>query len=177
MGIFEKLFKKQSSAMNVTPEAEEQLPPLLADALVEDSKIQRHYITGTAYYQDNIMKLAIQNPVFLLTPKELIKAGRENENIPRYIFSPVKTELIPEPTNPHDSKAIKVVVDGEHVGYIKKGSCGRLLKLINKDGIKKIDCFILGGEKKWVSVWDDEGHYSTGQDKSDFRVKITIYEK
>lgn len=177
MGIFEKLFKKQTTVTNIAPEPEEQLPPLVADALLEGSKIKRYKITGTAYYQDNIMKLAIPNPDFSLTPKDLIKAGRAEEGIPRYIFSPVKTELIPEPTNPYDPNAIKVVVDGEHVGYIKKGSCASVLKLINKDCIEKIDCWIVGGEKKWIHVWDDEGHYRTEKDKSDFYIKITIHEK
>jgi len=31
-----------------------------------------------------------------------------------------KVQIIPEPTNPYDKNALKVVIDGTHVGYIKK---------------------------------------------------------
>lgn len=33
---------------------------------------------------------------------------------------PLVATLIPEPTNPHDKNAIRVVVNGQHVGYLKR---------------------------------------------------------
>lgn len=33
-----------------------------------------------------------------------------------------KVEIEPEPDNPHDPNALKVLVSGEHVGYVPRGS-------------------------------------------------------
>ena len=33
---------------------------------------------------------------------------------------PYLATLVPEPTNPHDKKAVKVIVNGQHVGYLKR---------------------------------------------------------
>ena len=43
-------------------------------------------------------------------------------------------ELIPEPTNPHDPNAIKVLIDGKPVGYLAKDDAQRLAKMRSKDG-------------------------------------------
>ena len=34
----------------------------------------------------------------------------------------VRTALVPEPTNPHDSEAVAVHVNGEHVGYVPRAT-------------------------------------------------------
>ena len=34
--------------------------------------------------------------------------------------------LEPEPTNPYDAKAIKVLVEGKHMGYVTKDDCARV---------------------------------------------------
>lgn len=174
MGFFDKLFKKQPAPQpepdilqKIAPERYEKLPP----------NAHNHRIAGVKYYKENLMKIAKENPDYSLTPKQIIKIGRGDENIYQYKFAPIRTELIPEPSNPQDPNAVKVVVDGQHVGYIKAGSCSRILKLIRENRIEKIDCKVKGGKCKWVSVWSDEGDYETGSRTDDFRIEITIYEK
>ena len=44
--------------------------------------------------------------------------------------------LEPEPTNPFDSTAVKVVVDGLQVGYIAKFDSAKVTKMIEKSGKK-----------------------------------------
>ena len=39
-------------------------------------------------------------------------------------------------------RSIKVVIDGEHIGHIKAGSCAHLLKVIREGRIHKISCKI-----------------------------------
>jgi hypothetical protein len=41
-----------------------------------------------------------------------------------------EARLLPEPTNPHDPKAVMVLVDGYHVGYLPRGSARRYHKRI-----------------------------------------------
>jgi len=53
------------------------------------------------------------------------------------IDKPPGTEvlLVPEPTNPYDSAAIKVVVDGFHIGYVPK----KLTRTVDLDESYELD--------------------------------------
>ena len=113
-------------------------------------------VTGMQHYMDNLMSLAIDNIDYNSSKRVLIDEGLIDERIWEKEFFPVKTEVIPEPNNPVDPKAIKVVVDGKHVGYIKSGSCAHLLKVIREGRIKKIDCEIAGGPYKRINEDYDE---------------------
>ena len=116
-----------------------------------------------------------------MSKRDLIDAGMTDERIWEYEFDPANVELIPEPENPHDPNAVKVIVDGEHVGYVKKGSCKHILKLIAENRILRIDCEIGGGNYKIVSEeYDDEKDkevYTLVRDKTNFFVTLTIREK
>lgn len=172
MSIFGSIFKKQAPINNPTPKQS-----VSSAVVVAEAKTQKHRITGVSHYEKNIMKLAIKNPDYSLTPKQIISSKLEDEKIYQYIFKPTKTDLIPEPTNEHDPNAIKVLIDGEHVGYIKAGSCSRVLKLINEDQIAKIDCRIRGGAYKYICICGDDGEYESEKGKDSFSVEITINEK
>ena len=41
-------------------------------------------------------------------------------------------ELIPEPENKHDPNAIKVIVDGQHIGYVPAKECEKVKKILGK---------------------------------------------
>ena len=41
-------------------------------------------------------------------------------------------ELIPEPENEHDPNAIKVIVDGQHIGYVPADKCAKVKKILSK---------------------------------------------
>ena len=47
--------------------------------------------------------------------------------------------LEPEPTNPFDSTAVKVVIEGVQVGYIAKFDSGAVTKMIEKSGKKSYE--------------------------------------
>lgn len=116
-----------------------------------------YHVTGVQHYEDNLMRLATENYEYDYSKKELIDSCLIDENVYRYFFDPSKVELVPEPENPYDKNAIKVVIDGEHVGYIKAGSCSHLLKVLNEGRMHKIRCAISGGAYKRVNEdYDDE---------------------
>lgn len=108
-------------------------------------------VTGMSHYESNLLSLAVEDDDFDMTKKDLIDAGRVDERISKYFFPVGNIEVIPEPENPVDPKAIKVVADGMHIGYIKAGSCAHLLKVLREDRIKKIEFEIGGGPYKRVS--------------------------
>lgn len=141
------------------------------------SKTQTHKVTGVSHYLDNIMTLKTENFDYDLSKKELINEGYENERIYQFEFYPIKTELIPEPDNPHDPNAIKVVIDGVLVGYIKSGSCSRVHKLLRENRIKKIDAEIGGGKYKYIGYDEDDDKYYIEKDDIPFFVHLNILEE
>ena len=165
MNFFKKLFAKTTSAP----------APSATPAI---SNVKNYRITGVSHYEKNIASLGVLNPAYSLTKRDLIKAKRFDECIYQYTFTPHKTELIPEPTNPHDPNAIKVVIDGAHVGYIKAGSCKQILKMIDEDRIASITSRISGGAYKMLICHDDAcTDCEIDKGKNSYSVQISITEK
>jgi len=55
----------------------------------------------------------------------------------------VDLELVCEPDNPHDPRAVKVQVEGLHVGYLSKGNARTYSKRIEREGGRvKLNGFI-----------------------------------
>lgn len=134
-----------------------------------------HKVIGMPYRMDSLMELAVDNPDYDMSKKEIIECGMEEERIWKYSFYPTRVELRPEPDNPYDPNAIKVIVDGQHIGYIKKGSCSRVLKAINENRIQRIECTIGGGPYKIVEENDDY-EYEMYRESADYSVTLTVYQ-
>lgn len=136
MGLFDILKRKENVVMS--PETQ------------EPKNTQGHKVAGCDYRQAEIKSLGKINPDYSLKKNELIKKKMLDIKVYEYIFPKYSAELVPEPTNEHDPNAIKVIIDGVHVGYIKKGSCTRIHNLINSGGIKGIEAILYGGNYKEV---------------------------
>lgn len=132
--------------------------------------------TGMEHYMDNIRKLAAENPDYDLSKKEIIDNGLTDEKIWKYDFYCSKAELVPEPENPYDQNAIKVVVDGLQVGHIKAGSCVKILNKIKAGKIRGVSCDIGGGPYKIVREDYEEDSYDLECGTSKYFVHLTIYE-
>lgn len=73
---------------------------------------KRFKVAGTSFREDALMSFAHKNPDYDMTTREIIEDGETNARIYRYDFDPVIATLEPEPDNPHDPKAIKVLFNG-----------------------------------------------------------------
>lgn len=170
MGILSSLFGKKEQAK---PAAVKQSPP------VDEKKTARHKVAGTSFRQAEIKAMGKKNPDFALTKAELFKRGLTE--VYEYTFWPVKAQLIPEPENPEDPNAIKVLIDGIHVGYIKAGSCAHIHKLIRENRIEKIEPQIVGGKSKCLVTYDANAKrlddYTLERDDSSFGVHLYITER
>lgn len=137
-------------------------------------------VAGITYHTDSVMNLATENSCYDFTKKELIDEDMTGERIWQYEFDPTDVKLIPEPDNPEDPHAIKVVVDGEHIGYIKSGSCAHIHKLLKQNHIIGISCEIGGGPYKYISEEYDEDKdrdiYTLERDKTNFFAVLKIQE-
>ena len=148
---------------------------------VQDPELKQetHKVAGVSFRQDALRALGTKNPDFDKTKRALIDENRIDETIYEYSFSPKKVELIHEPDNPYseNGNAVKVVVDGQHIGYIKSGSSAHVLKLIEADRIQHVDCFIGGGRSKIVTEDEDDGRRVLETDEIGFHARLTITTK
>ena len=164
--------------------AKESSPPIAQSKkkISEDNTKYRTYkVAGVNHYIECIERLGIENEDYSKSKRELIADGLVCERIWKYVFYDDSAELQPEPDNPEDPKAIKVLVDGEHVGYIKKGSCAHVHKLLKNKAIERIGCTIGGGEYKYLAEeYDDEKEksvYDLEKGETSYFVHLEIYEK
>ena len=93
-------------------------------------------VTGTGHYEENILKLMVENPDFKLGPKALKEQYDDADVIPKLIPGYIQVVLEPEPDNQYDPNAVKVLMNGLLVGYVKKESCSQVKELLNKKDFK-----------------------------------------
>lgn len=173
--------QKEKTAVQNQPIPTQQAPTTPpAKTEIEASPPKPHYITenhrvaGVSHYQQAIMSLAVENVEYDYTKKELEENSFEDEKVWKYEFYPSKVELVEEPDNPHDHKAIKVVIDGEHVGYIKSGSCAHVKNLLNSGRIKDITADIMGGPYKFLYYDDYEEEYELEREETGIHIDLHI---
>lgn len=145
----------------------------------EDQSIKTYKATGMQHRLESLLRLGVENADYLMSKKELVDEGLIGERVWEFDFFPSKVELIPEPDNAYDPNAIKVMVDGEHVAYIKKGSCAHLLKAIKGNRIKNIKCEIAGGRYKYISEdYSESGKeiYTLERDTAPYFVHLQVTE-
>lgn len=148
-----------------------------AAAAKPHAEFERHKVAGTSYHLDAIMELAEDNPDYDMTQREIIDAGMEEERIYQYTFPDSPVELVDDPGNEQDPNAIKVLVAGQHIGYIKRGSTGRIHKLQRSGRVLGITAEIYGGKYKVVICDDDDDgaeRYDLIKDETGYGAAIEI---
>lgn len=170
MGFFSKLFTRKPAPDTPCPE------PVAAPS----TKTVSHKVAGTSYRQEAILAMGAKNPDYALNKRQLVEEYPEGGAVYEYEFDPLRAELIPEPDNPHDPKAIKVLVDGQHVGYIKAGSCAHIHRLLRENRIQKIEPKIFGGKYKDLQPLDEYPEkvtdYELDRGETPFGVRLEITE-
>ena len=132
-------------------------------------------VVGVSYRQDAIQSLGTKNPDFAKNRQAIQDEGLLDKWIHEYKFTPQKVELQLEQDNPIDHAAVKVVVDGVHIGYIGVESSAQVHDLIKSDRIKRIACSISGGRKKrYHRDADEKEEIVLERDDFLFYARITI---
>lgn len=141
------------------------------------AKFERHKVAGTSYHLDAIMALAQENPDYDLTKREIIVDELTDERIYQYTFTDGPVELVDDPDNEHDPNAIKVLVAGQHIGYIKRGSTDRVHNLQRAGRVLGVTAEIYGGKYKVVTCdedYDGTEHYDLIKDETGYGAAIEI---
>lgn len=157
--LIQYLNQPTSTPQDPTPEPLKP-EPFKPEPLVSppQSKVEHHRIAGTSFRLGVIEKLLDENTDYSLSKRELIEQGFTNERIyKRGVYNNFAV-LEPEPENPTDPKAIKVLTEGVHIGYIKAGSCAHIHKALREGRIERAEVEIKGGEYKiLLEDFDEEG--------------------
>lgn len=138
-------------------------------------------VVGTEYRdQTQILSLGTLNSDYKLDKQNLIKKYHGDTIQYEYNFPAYKATFEFEPTNEYDPNAIKVLIQGIHVGYVKKGSCARIRNLINQNKILDISAEIRGGKSKNLYSTCGIGEKPTSKDyvlernSDEFRITLTL---
>lgn len=162
-----------------TPEPPKQEPPKPAAPAQPEGTT--YLVAGVSFREQDILEMADESDEYAWSKKEIIDECYTNDKLWRYHWDPKQVELVPEPDNQYDPNAVKVMVDGVHIGYIKKGSCKHVLRLLEEDRIRRITCTIGGGPYKVVwEEYDDEKDrdvYTLEKDESPIWAKLKIVEE
>jgi hypothetical protein len=180
IALFTRIKPKQSTpqaqpaeAQYVAPSASVVVPESAHDTKLKPDKDsfkhEGHRVAGPSYHRDEIEALGTYNVDYDMTAAEIRDSYDEWDRVYEYVFDPSGVELVPEPENEHDNNAIRVVIDGHHVGYIKHGSNAHIRKLMNENRIVEISAEIGGGKYKQL---DDEGHVT--KDQTEYYVKLDL---
>ncbi|MBQ3503701.1 MAG: DUF4236 domain-containing protein [Oscillospiraceae bacterium] len=168
----------------VAPQPQQPEPstpePMAQEPVVSESDTPRAVgktfkVTGMQYHLDEILSLGFENSDYKMSKKEIIDCDMTDEKIWKYDFCGGDVELVPEPDNPYDPNAVKVLIDGKHVGYIKSGSCSEILSAIEDDRIQRITCKIGGGPYKMVYEDIDSDAYEVEYSKTNYFIHLTVY--
>ena len=125
---------------------------------------------GISFYEKDIIDaLALENDDYDMTKNEIVDAYMTDENIYKYVVQINEVELIPEPDNPHDPNAIKIIADGVHIGYVPAKSTKKIRQLLEKH--PEIMCEVYGGPSKIVFE-ESDGSYT--MKKSDHNIGAEV---
>src|SRR5690606_35629892 len=112
--------------------------------------------------------------------QELIDICHTDQPVFKTTIQDCTAELKPEPTNPNDPNAIKVLINGVHVGYIAAKDCPHLMGKINGGEIKNILATVGGGKYKMVNEdYDsikDKSKYTMETGEDDYFITLHIRE-
>lgn len=136
--------------------------------------IENHKIAGSQYYVENYISFLENDPEYKLDKKELIKKYPDGFTIREYKKGNFSVTLEEDPDNTHDSNAVKVLLNGNIIGYIKKGSCSHIKNLIQRKQIAKVDAVITHGNIKEYSL-NDNGNLTYHETSGGSFIQITIH--
>lgn len=102
-----------------------------------------------------------------LTDAQLAEKYPDDKRVWAYSFPRVPCDLIPEPDNPDDPNAVKIILDGQQIGYVPHLLCAEVLAILKRP--HEIRGSITSGPHKSVTSGDVR-HFD---DPFDIRVTIT----
>jgi len=146
MGLLDLLFGKRTSSKSVSGVAAKKPSP--AKSADEGSAAWCDLpIVGESNYQDALSRIC---------------GGYTRDGHQLH----TRASLVPDPSNPYDANAIRVAIDGQTVGYLKREHAARYTKRLLDEGrsgeVLDVRAYISGG---WRTNQHDSGHFGVQLEK------------
>lgn len=155
-----KANKEQPPVPNPVVSASKIVTPVTQKPKTNKSFRFKCPVVGLRYREENVINLLYENDDY----NDPDGDGR----VYKYDFYDGSALLEPEPTNKYDSNAIKVIVDGEHIGYIPSEKCNKVKELIKEPYTASVS--VSGGPYKELNPDNDKWE----RVKSPFYADLTI---
>lgn len=127
-----------------------------------DGCVQKMYHgAGMTHYMDALMEIAEENSNYTCTKRELKQFLLVNQRVYQYNFHVNTIDLVPEPENKYDKNAVKIILNGHHVGYIRSDETEGIVDLFNSDRVKRLQVVVEGG--KYKILLGPEAYYHDGE--------------
>lgn len=159
MGLFDMFKKKPAPVPAPEPAPEPKPEPKDEKAEKPDPGFKTYdfKVAGVAYHEESLIdNIVFENDDYFMKKSELIELGMVNERIYKYEPSFMNVELVPDPTNEHDPNAIKVIVDGVHIGFVPEKKTAKVKKILDKSEILSLACGISGGPYRYIKEYYDD---------------------
>ena len=145
----------------------------LFDKLKKDDSPQIISVKSYCFVRkdEELFDLLQSNPKFEWSTKELLKIGYAGKRVYKF-YSDYKMDEItlePEPKNPTDKNAVKILLNGKFFGYVNKDDAPKIKQIIKKNSIIDLHLHNSGGPTRKIY---ENGHSSA--DKYEFDTTLTI---
>lgn len=137
------------------------------------SRTTTYKVAGITFHVQDILQFFTKDTNYSLSKAQLIQKRLVDTMIYEYHDNIIPCELVLNPTNEYDPNAIKVVINDITAGFIPKGSCTKVKKLIESGEIKNIGFRLLPGNYKCVD-YDGVDYSYHFDDKNKFASKVYI---
>lgn len=162
---------EEEPAASPEPVKEEHAAADPVVSVPDDSQKTTFLVAGIYYREDAVIEnLLYENSDYEMRKSEIIESCMEDTYIYKYDTFYGYADLVPEPDNPHDPNAIKVIVNDIHIGYVPAKRTKSIKKILDGSTIFEISCEIFGGPYKVLP--DVDADIERG--KTDFKSKISI---
>ena len=102
--------------------------------------------------QDAIRELCEKNDDFSLSKSDLLNQFSTDDRVFKFTGSYSDAEIVPDDSDP---KILRVVISGDIVGTVKKGSVSRVKNLTSSPEFRKLYVELNGGDYKHITYDDD----------------------
>jgi len=172
---------KPGATEETAPETEEASGTPEEDSPMPESEIRIYEVAGVRHYEETLLGMMAPNYLYKFKKQELIDCCQTDEPIYKDTIEDGILEIVPEPDNPHDPNAIKVLINEKLVGYIAAKDCEHLLDVIENDKVVSTACKIYGGKYKIVNedydVAKDRSTYSMEYGEDPYGITLYIRER
>ena len=175
-----KFYKRKRDA-KALEQAEQEALSQPSEPSKPDTVTNQYEVAGVEHYMKNLLAMMEPNYLYSYKKQDLIDTCNYDVPIYKTTIPEIKLELVQEDDNPHDPKAVVVLINDRIVGYIPRKHCKHIRHIMDNDLVVRFTCDVYGGKYKQVIEdynWEkNRSTYSMESGEDDYGITLHITEK